>query len=62
MKKTNRKAKIVQTKSGKKGYVYNDDPIVGEKVKVYVVDGDFVETGEKILCSPENLKVIGFKD
>ncbi|MEK6828843.1 MAG: hypothetical protein AABY15_01865 [Nanoarchaeota archaeon] len=55
-------AKIVETKSGKKGYVYNDDPILGKKVKVRVVDEKYIETGEKILCSPENLKLIGFKD
>jgi hypothetical protein len=55
-------AKIVETKTGKKGYVYNSDPVIGEKVKVHVIDENFSPTGEKLLCAPEGLKLIGFKD
>lgn len=55
-------AKIVETKSGKKGYVYNNDPVLGNKVKVRVIDENFIETGENLLCTPGTLKVIGFKD
>ena len=57
-----KKAKIVETKAGKMGYVYNNDPVVGYKVKVNIIDENFILTGEKLLCSPEGLKIIGFKD
>lgn len=56
------RAKIVETKSGKKGMVYNNDPVIGDKVKVHVINEKFLLTGEKLLCSPGNLKLIGFKD
>lgn len=55
-------AKIVETKFGKKGYVYNNDPVILNKVKVHLINEDFSLTGEKLLCSPEGLKLIGFKD
>ena len=54
-------AKIVKTQSGKKGYVYNK-PLVDGKVKVYVVDEKFQLTGDKLLCLPDTIKVIGYKD
>lgn len=56
------RAKIVTTKSGKKGFVYNNDLVIEDKVKVHVIDEKFILTGEKLLCTPSNLKVVGFKD
>ena len=57
-----RKGQVVKTKSGKKGFVYNDDPTANNKVKVHIVNDQYQETGEKLLCSPESLTLVGFKD
>ncbi len=57
-----RKGSIVLTKSGKKGFVYNDDSSTETKIKVHIVDERFEETGEKLLCTPESLTLIGYKD
>lgn len=51
----NRSGRIVETKKGLIGKVYNDDIFHGEKVKVYTEKG-------KMLCVPDTLKVIGFFD
>lgn len=47
---------IVQTKSGKTGQTRHSDRPVNGKIPVYL------ENGSMILCSPENLKKIGFVD
>ena len=59
-----RKALIVKTQSGKKGYVYYDDnnDLKDEKLQVKIIDDKFQETGENILCSPAKLTAIGHKD
>jgi hypothetical protein len=46
---------VVETKSGK-GYTKHSDKPENGKIPVYL------ESGRKILCSPENVKIIGFKD
>lgn len=46
---------IVETKLGR-GITKNEDNAVNRKVPVYLDDG------RKILCSIENIKVIGFYD
>ncbi len=48
--------KIVVTSTGKNGRTKNTDKPMNGKVIVYLDDGP------KILCRPENLKVIGFWD
>lgn len=58
------KALIVETKTGKKGYVFykeNEDLNVAN-LQVKIIDEGFQETGEKLLCSPATLTVIGYKD
>lgn len=57
-----RKAVIVLTKSGKKGYVYHDENEEKTKVKVRLIDNLFQETGVNLLCDRNTLKLIGFKD
>ncbi len=59
-----KKALIVKTKTGKKGYVYyyNNKDLTNDKLQVIVIDDKFQETGEKLLCSPDTLTAIGRKD
>ncbi len=59
-----KKALIVKTKTGKKGYVYYDENtnLEAEKLEVKIIDEKFKETGEKLLCSPSGLTAIGYKD
>jgi len=47
--------KIVETMFGK-GQTKNEDKPVGGKILIYL------DNGKKILCSPKNLKLIGFWD
>ncbi len=47
--------KIVETKQGK-GQTKNSDKLFNGKIFVYL------ENGKKILCSYENIKLIGFYD
>lgn len=51
--------KIVETKTGKRGYVYNNRPIVNGKVAVYLINDD---SKLPILCAPDSLKIVGFFD
>lgn len=46
---------IVETKFGK-GYTKHSDSMKNDKILVYLNDG------RKIFCSPDKLKIIGFKD
>ena len=48
--------KLVETRSGHKGIVKSSEPIINGKVAVHLFDGG------RILCRPQNLKVIGFSD
>lgn len=48
--------RLVETKLGIKGRTYNSQELINGKFQVHCVDGS------KILCSPENLKLIGFID
>lgn len=48
--------KLVQTKQGD-GYTLNTDPLVNGKVCVYIS-----KTGQKMLCDPKNIKVLGYYD
>jgi len=59
-----KKALIIKTRNGKKGYVYyeDNDSLKSEKLQVKIIDENFKETGENILCSPANLTAIGYKD
>lgn len=58
------KALIVKTKTGKKGYVYyhQNQDLAKEKLQVHIIDDNFQFTGEKLLCSPNSLTGIGYKD
>lgn len=62
MKKTS--SVLVQTKTGKKGRVYYQflGDLEKEKVQVHVLDDNFQETGEKLLCESRSLKTTGFID
>lgn len=59
-----KKALVVKTKKGQKGYVYYNDneDLKLEKLQVKIIDEKFKETGENLLCSPANLTAIGYKD
>ena len=46
---------VVETKSGK-GKTYNSDKPINGKIPVTL------DNGKKILCSPENISIIGFWD
>ena len=48
--------KVVLTESGKKGIIYNKECSFNGKLKVHCVDGN------KLLCDPQKLKLIGFID
>lgn len=53
----NKKAgRIVKTKLGKTGIIYNEDKMQDGKYMVYCDDES------KMLCKPENLTLIGFID
>ncbi len=57
MKKNNNNAgMLVETNTGKRGRTYSHEEYINGKIKVHLFNGD------KILCSPEKLKVIGFID
>jgi len=56
-----RPGKLVLTKTGKKGRTYNDEGLHFGKVKVYILK-EMKLTGEKLLCDPVTLQVIGFID
>lgn len=53
--KSGKTGKHVSTKFGD-GYTKNSDPLVNEKVLVYLNDG------RKMMISPEKLKIIGYYD
>jgi len=47
---------LVKTKSGATGRTYHKEELVNGKIKVHCIDGT------NLLCSPENLTIIGFVD
>ncbi len=49
--------KIVKTKSGKVGYTKNSDNPLNGKIPVYFEGSDL-----KMLCTPESLIVVGYRD
>lgn len=59
-----RKALLVQTRTRKKGYVYYDEnkDLTAEKLQVRILDDKMKETGENLLCAPDSLTAIGYKD
>lgn len=63
-----KRGRIVETKSGKIGVVYNGQKLVQGKVPVYLVNEDFETLSDKhgrpkaILCDPETLKLKGYVD
>lgn len=48
--------KLVQTKHGD-GYTINSDGLINGKLPVYIS-----KTGQKILCDPAKIKIIGYYD
>lgn len=52
---------LVKTKTGKTGRTYHAEKMVNGKLKVHVME-DYNLTGEKLLCDPKKLKIIGFID
>lgn len=48
--------RIVETKDGVLGRIYNNEALINGKYRVHCIDG------KKLLCSPENLKLKGFVD
>ena len=48
--------KIVETKKGLKGIIYNSDNTINDKVIVYL------DSGVQMLCDPKTLKIIGYVD
>lgn len=56
MKKIKKRGRIVETKTGKRGKVYNGEKPIGGKVPVYL------EGGGKMLCNPNNLTLKGYFD
>jgi len=55
--KRNYQGYIVETKSGKIGYTKRYDNEINNKIPVYFENSEL-----KMLCTPESLKVIGFRD
>jgi len=54
---------VVHLKTKRQGRTFNQKGIINGKVPVYFESGKpFVYEEKAILCSPENLKVIGFID
>ncbi len=56
--------KIVITKNGWKGVVYNSEMAkrkAGDKIPVHAFN-PFTQKEEKLLCNPSDLKQIGFTD
>jgi hypothetical protein len=50
---------IVETKSGKVGRTYHNEPMINGKKPVHIdIDGKTV----KMLCDPNSLKLKGFSD
>jgi hypothetical protein len=56
-----RPGKIVRTKSGKIGRTYSDEKLHFGKVRVYIMK-EYELTGEKLMCDPESLVVVGYID
>lgn len=50
----------VKTKDGKKGRTKNSDGLIDGKIAVYVMDDNFNDTGEKVLCDGNTLTMIGY--
>lgn len=48
---------IVKTKSGKEGYTKHSDTKINGKIPVYFENSDL-----KMLCSPDKLEIIGYRD
>ena len=48
---------IVITKSGKEGYTKHSDKLINGKTPVYFENSDL-----KMLCSPDKLEIIGYRD
>lgn len=53
---------LVQTKNGAKGVTDLAQPLFDGKRRVEVLDKDFKPTGDKLLCDPLSLRVIGYVD
>lgn len=54
---------IVQLKDKRKGYTYPIDGLYAGKAEVYICDAKTLKkTGEKVLCNPDDLLIIGFTD
>ncbi len=53
---------LVQTKSGAKGVVDLTQQLFDGKRRVEVLGADMKPTGERLLCDPLTLRVIGYVD
>lgn len=55
-----RPGQLVMTKTAKMGYAYNDEDYVDGKVRVHICNEDtFEKTGEKLLCDPATVTLVG---
>jgi len=54
-----RRGHSVETASGKRGFIWNDEKLINGKHRVYIEE-DLKPTGEKILVKPDDLKVTGY--
>ena len=57
---TKRSGFLVITKTGKRGIIYHDEARVNGKNKTYIVNSEYKETGERMLCDPMAMQIIGF--
>ena len=62
--KNKKPRRIVMTKDNKVGYVYENEFIESQgidKIPVYITE-NLKPTGEKLLCNPNGLTLMGFLD
>jgi hypothetical protein len=57
-----KKGKIVLTKKGLIGHVYNNEKVINGKVPVYLVNKDGERTGLQMMCDAETLTTKGYFD
>ena len=60
--KANKGGKLVILEDGRRGFIYNELGTHNGKYLVYLIDSTFKKTGEKLLCSPESITIVGYFD
>jgi hypothetical protein len=53
---------LVETKTGKRGRIFNSKELINGKMPVYLEINKFKFSATAILCEPKTLKIIGYID